>query len=68
MNQLRIICVIFAHADLKADNIEQMRRKVKLRPEIKNIEENGATLSGGEKETAYAQMAFESVDFICHFR
>ena len=39
-----------AHADLKADNIEQMRRKVKLRPEIKNIEENGATLSGGEKK------------------
>ena len=39
-----------AHADLKANNIEQMRRKVKLRPEIKNIEENGATLSGGEKK------------------
>ena len=39
-----------AHADLKPDNIEQMRRKVKLRPEIKKIEENGATLSGGEKK------------------
>ena len=39
-----------AHADLKPDNIEQMRRNVKLRPEIKKIEENGATLSGGEKK------------------
>ena len=29
-----------AHEDLKPDNIEQMRRKVKLRPEIKKIEEN----------------------------
>lgn len=26
-----------AHADLKPDNIEQMRRKVKLRPEIKKL-------------------------------
>ena len=47
-----------AHADLKADNIEQMRRKVKLRPEIKNIEENGATLSGGEKRNCLCSNGF----------
>ncbi len=47
-----------AHADLKPDNIEQMRRKVKLRPEIKKIEENGATLSGGEKRNCLCSNGF----------
>lgn len=57
-----------AHADLKADNIEQMRRKVKLRPEIKILRKWSNSFRRRKKETAYAQMAFESVDFICHFR
>ena len=48
----RETAVSYTHLDVykRQDNIEQMRRKVKLRPEIKNIEENGATLSGGEKK------------------
>lgn len=38
------------HRDLKNEEIDRLRQKVKLSPEIETIEQNGATLSGGEKK------------------
>lgn len=38
------------HRDFKEDEIAKMREKVKFTSEIQTIEENGATLSGGEKK------------------
>ena len=38
---------------LKDDDIAKMREKVKFTSEIETIEENGATLSGGEKKKLF---------------
>lgn len=38
------------HRDFKKDEIAKMREKVKFTSEIQTIEENGATLFGGEKK------------------
>lgn len=41
------------HENLKDDDIAKMREKVKFTSEIETIEENGATLSGGEKKKLF---------------
>jgi ABC-type bacteriocin/lantibiotic exporter with double-glycine peptidase domain len=41
------------HSDCSNDKIKDMRQKLKLNPEIETIEENGATLSGGEKKKLF---------------
>lgn len=38
------------HRDLKDEEINRLRQKVKFTSEIETIEQNGATLSGGEKK------------------
>ena len=41
------------HSDYSEDEIGAMRKKLNLNPEIDVIEENGATLSGGEKKKLF---------------
>ncbi|MBP5223817.1 MAG: ABC transporter ATP-binding protein [Lachnospiraceae bacterium] len=53
---------IITHTDIKNDFISELREKVKLNSEIKEITENGATLSGGEKKKMFMMKCLLKTD------